>query len=60
MTIEIPIISTYKDKGAKAAQTSLEKLTGTAKKLGLALGLALTVNKIVAFGKTSVAFHKPF
>ena len=55
MTIEIPIISTYKDKGAKAAQTSLEKLTGTAKKLGLALGLALTVNKIVAFGKTSVA-----
>jgi hypothetical protein len=55
MTIEIPIISTYKDKGAKAAQTSLEKLTGTAKKLGLALGLALTVNKIVAFGRTSVA-----
>ena len=55
MTIEIPIISTYKDKGAKAAQTSLEKLTGTAKRLGLALGLALTVNKIVAFGRTSVA-----
>jgi len=53
--IEIPIVSTYKDKGVKAAQTSIEKLTGTAKKLGLALGLALSVNKIVAFGKTSVA-----
>lgn len=55
MTIQIPIISTYSDKGAKSAQTSLDKLTGTAKKLGLALGLALSVNKIVAFGKTSVA-----
>jgi hypothetical protein len=53
--IEIPIVSTYKDKGVKAAQTSIEKLTGTAKKLGLALGLALSVNKIVAFGRTSVA-----
>jgi hypothetical protein len=55
MTIEIPIISTYKDKGAKAAETSLSKLTGTAKRLGLALGLALSVNRIVAFGKASVA-----
>lgn len=55
MTIEIPIISTYKDKGAKQAKSSLDKLGGTAKKLGLALGLALSVNKIVAFGKSSVA-----
>ena len=55
MTIEIPIISTYKDKGAKQAKSSLDKLSGTAKKLGLALGLALSVNKIVAFGKSSVA-----
>jgi len=54
MTIEIPIISTYKDKGAKQAKSSLDKLGGTAKKLGLALGLALSVNKIVAFGRTSV------
>ena len=54
MTIQIPIISTYSDKGAKAAQSSLSKLTGSAKKLGLALGLALSVNKIVAFGKASV------
>ena len=52
--IEIPIISTYKDKGTRAAQTSISKLTGTAKKLGLALGLALSVSKIVAFGKSSV------
>jgi hypothetical protein len=55
MTIEIPIISTYKDKGAKQAKSSLDKLGGTAKKLGLALGLALSVNKIVAFGKSAVA-----
>ena len=54
MTVEIPIISTYKDKGARQAQSSLDKLSGTAKKLGLALGLALSVNKIVAFGRTSV------
>jgi len=55
MTIQIPIISTYSDKGAKAAQGSLNKLTGSAKRLGLALGLALSVNKVVAFGKASVA-----
>jgi hypothetical protein len=55
MTIEIPIVTTYKDKGAKAAQGGLDKLAGSAKKLGLALGLALSVNKIVAFGKSSVA-----
>jgi hypothetical protein len=55
MTIEIPIISTYKDKGAKQAKGSLDKLAGTAKKLGLALGLALSVQRVVAFGKASVA-----
>ena len=55
MTIQIPIISTYSDKGAKAAQSSLSKLTGSAKRLGLALGLALSVNKVIAFGKASVA-----
>ena len=54
MTIDIPIVTTYKDKGVKAAQNSLDKLSGTAKKLGLALGLALSVNKIVAFGRSSV------
>jgi hypothetical protein len=54
MTIEIPIVTTYKDKGAKSAQNGLDKLAGTAKKLGLALGLALSVNKIVAFGKSAV------
>jgi hypothetical protein len=55
MTINIPIVSTYKDKGTKEARSSLDKLSGTAKKLGLALGLALSVNRIVAFGRTSVA-----
>jgi hypothetical protein len=54
MTIDIPIVTTYKDKGVKAAQSGLDKLSGSAKKLGLALGLALSINKIVAFGKASV------
>ena len=55
MTIEIPIVTSYKDKGAKAAEKGLDKLAGSAKKLGLALGLALSVNRMVAFGKASVA-----
>ena len=54
MTINIPIVSTFKDNGTKQARSSLDKLSGSAKKLGLALGLALSVNKIVAFGKASV------
>jgi hypothetical protein len=54
MTIEIPIVTTYKDKGAKSAQGGLDKLAGSAKKLGLALGLALSVNKVVAFGRSAV------
>lgn len=54
MTIEIPIVTTYKDKGAKSAQSGLDKLAGSAKKLGLALGLALSVNKVVAFGRSAV------
>jgi hypothetical protein len=36
--IEIPIISTYKDKGVKAANKSLNVLTKSAKTLGIALG----------------------
>lgn len=54
MTIGIDIITQYKDKGAKLAESSLTKLTKGAKNLGLALGLALSVNKIVAFGKSAV------
>ena len=36
--IEIPIVSTYKDKGAKAASKSLGALTKSAKALGVAFG----------------------
>ena len=45
--IEIPIISTYKDKGAKAASKSLATLTKSAKALGLAFGVyqSLTFSK---------------
>jgi hypothetical protein len=54
MTIDIPIVTTYKDKGAKAAQSGLDKVANSAKKLGLALGLALSINKVVAFGRSAV------
>jgi hypothetical protein len=48
--IEIPIISTYKDKGAKAASKSLNVLTKSAKALGLAFGAYQTLK----FGKNAV------
>jgi hypothetical protein len=51
--IEIPIISTYKDKGAKAASKSLGVLTKSAKALGLAFGayqtLKFSKNAVKAF-----------
>jgi hypothetical protein len=42
--IEIPIVSTYIDKGAKAASKSLNTLTKSAKALGLAFGVFQTIN----------------
>ena len=48
--IEIPIVSTYKDKGAKAASKSLAVLTKSAKALGIAFGAYQTLK----FGKSSV------
>jgi len=48
--IEIPIVSTYKDKGAKAASKSLDILTKSAKTLGIALGAYQTLK----FGKSSI------
>jgi hypothetical protein len=54
MTIGIDIVSEYKDKGAKLADSSLNKLTKGARNLALAMGVALSVNKIVAFGRASV------
>ena len=48
--IEIPIVSTYKDKGAKAAAKSLNVLTKSAKALGIAFGAYQTLK----FGKSSV------
>jgi hypothetical protein len=48
--IEIPIISTYKDKGAKAASKSLATLTKSAKALGLAFG----VYQSLSFSKKAV------
>jgi hypothetical protein len=48
--IEIPIVSTYKDKGVKAANKSLNVLTKSAKTLGIALGAYQTLK----FGKSSI------
>jgi hypothetical protein len=54
MTIQIPIISTYSDKGAKKAKSSLEELSGVAKKLGGYLGLAFSVNAVKNYAVQSV------
>ena len=48
--IEIPIVSTYKDKGAKAASKSLGALTKSAKALGVAFGAYQTIR----FSKNAV------
>lgn len=48
--IEIPIVSTYKDKGAKAAAKSLAVLTKSARALGIAFGAYQTLK----FGKNAV------
>lgn len=57
--IEIPIISTYKDKGAKAASKSLSALTKGAKALGLAFGVFQTIrfskNAVKAFAEDEKA-----
>jgi hypothetical protein len=54
MTVKIDIVSEYKDKGAKAAEKSMSKLSKSAKNLAVALGVGFSINKIVQFGKASV------
>jgi hypothetical protein len=57
--IEIPIVSTYVDKGAKAASKSLGALTKGAKALGLAFGVFQTIrfskNAVKAFAEDEKA-----
>jgi hypothetical protein len=57
--IEIPIVSTYVDKGAKAASKSLGTLTKGAKALGLAFGVFQTIrfskNAVKAFAQDEKA-----
>jgi len=57
--IEIPIVSTYVDKGAKAASKSLGTLTKGAKALGLAFGAFATIrfskNAVKAFAEDEKA-----
>ena len=57
--IEIPIVSTYKDKGAKAANKSLALLSKSAKALGVAYGVVQTLkfskNAVKAFGEDQKA-----
>jgi hypothetical protein len=55
MTVKLDIISEYKDKGAKQAEKSMAKLGKSAKNLAVALGVGFSINKIVQFGKASVA-----
>ena len=51
---EIRIGSTFDATGFKKADKGISKLSSSAKKLGVALGLALSVRAIVNFGKASV------
>lgn len=55
MTVKLDIVSEYKDKGAKAAEKSMARLQKSAKNLAVALGVGFSINKIVQFGKASVA-----
>ena len=55
MTVKLDIVSEYKDKGAKQAEKSMAKLGKSAKNLAVALGVGFSINKIVQFGKASVA-----
>ena len=54
MTIQIPIVSTYSDKGTKKAKSDLDQLGAAAKKLGGYLGLAFGVNAVKNFAVQSV------
>jgi hypothetical protein len=54
MTIQIPIVSTYSDKGTKKAKSDLDQLSAAAKKLGSYLGLAFGVNAVKNFAVQSV------
>lgn len=52
--IRIDIASEFKDKGFKNAEKASTGLQGSFKKLGVALAGALSVQKVVQFGKASV------
>jgi hypothetical protein len=54
MTVRLDIVSQYSDKGAKAAEKSMSRLTKSARNLGVALGVGFSINKIVQFGKASI------
>jgi hypothetical protein len=55
MVIKIPIVSTLNDKGFKAADSAMKGLIPSAAKMGAAVGAALSVGAIAAFGKASVS-----
>ena len=54
MTIKLDIVSQYSDKGTKKAKSDLDKLTGTAKKLAGAFGLAFGLGAIKNFAAASI------
>jgi hypothetical protein len=57
MAINIPIITSFSDKGVKAAAKEFANLEGTAKKAGFALN-KMTVPAIAAFGAIAVGGFK--
>ena len=55
MAIDIPIVTTFSNKGAKSAISSMLDIENAAKKMGTALIGAFAVGNVIAFGKQSVA-----
>ena len=54
MTIKFDIVSQYQDKGTKKAKKDLDALTGTAKKLAGAFGVAFGIGAIKNFSVASI------
>lgn len=53
MTIKIPLLMTFIDKGSKNALKTMGKLERSASRLGRTLGVSLGTAAVVAFGKAS-------
>lgn len=54
MTVRIPIVTEYSNKGAKSAKSDLDNLAGSAKKLAGAFGVAFGLGRVKSFAAASI------